>query len=119
MADGAATCPGCGALKAASPAKDERSQFPEELRGPNGSALIFNWIWAFQHGLWGWGIATLFTSLLYKYYLFFSLEIIFLEFSIFLHIIVIVIFHLKANRLAWEKGYKFDLEQTKKHVRTA
>jgi hypothetical protein len=54
-----------------------------ELRKFNWGAFLLNWIWAFGHGLWLWGILGLIPLV---------------------GTIVMFVLGFKGNRWAWEKG---------------
>jgi hypothetical protein len=72
---GAAACENCGAsveVSKENAVPAERSPFPKELSGGNFGAFVFNWIWAFAHRLWIWGIAIFLTGALYKIFFYFE-----------------------------------------------
>jgi len=100
--EGATFCKNCGVpLQQAAGGPAAPGQVPPEISGFNFGAFALNWIWAFAHRLWGWGIGILVGS---------CLPIVSLGLAIYLGV--------KGNELAW-KAKHFDSVQQFKDTQKA
>jgi hypothetical protein len=93
----------------------QRMPFPPELKIGNNTAFFFNWIWAFTHKLWNWGIILFISAAVYKIVLYLgTISSVFYIIGFLLligHIILIAHFHGKANELAWNNGSIVNVER--------
>ncbi|HOC90990.1 MAG TPA: hypothetical protein PKH33_01335 [bacterium] len=133
MPEDASYCANCGANTSTGAQSGieqgivNNDSVPEGIKGFNFGALVFNWIWAFSHKLWLYGVLSLIFifvspfsfvgSVLIGNGLAWLSEILFVLDHV-LTLVLLVILAFKGNELAWKAG-KFNSIEVFKNTQRA